>query len=104
MTEIAEKRKNNSDPELEKILNQMGRELLLLEASDWQFLISTWSARDYAENRVTVHNENFLKLAELAEKVSEGKTLSDEEKEYLNILMDVDSLFKDIDFRNWAKL
>lgn len=104
MTEIAEKQKNNSDPELEKILNQMGRELLLLEASDWQFLISTWSARDYAENRVTVHNENFLKLAELAEKVSEGKTLSDEEKEYLNILMDVDSLFKDMDFRNWAKL
>src|SRR5438552_3066279 len=38
-------------PDLRRVISQATRELLLLEASDWQFLITTWSARDYAERR-----------------------------------------------------
>src|SRR5262249_51687377 len=36
-------------PDLLRVLTQATRELLLLEASDWQFLITTGAARDYAE-------------------------------------------------------
>ncbi|MHA1257434.1 MAG: 1,4-alpha-glucan branching protein domain-containing protein [Promethearchaeota archaeon] len=37
------------DENLKKILKQLARESLLLQSSDWQFLITTWSARDYRE-------------------------------------------------------
>src|SRR5262249_56282491 len=37
------------DPLLDRLVGQAGRELLLLQSSDWQFLITTLSALDYAE-------------------------------------------------------
>ena len=37
------------------VLKQFMREKFLLESSDWPFLISTGSARDYAENRAAGH-------------------------------------------------
>jgi 1,4-alpha-glucan branching enzyme len=46
-----------------RLLKQFYREKLLLESSDWPFLISTWSARDYAENRAAEHFERALTLA-----------------------------------------
>jgi len=54
------------EPLLERLLTQSGRELLLLEASDWQFLITTFAARDYAELRLAEHAESFERLAALA--------------------------------------
>ena len=39
----------------QRIAKQMARELLLLESSDWQFLITTAAARDYAEKRFSGH-------------------------------------------------
>ena len=41
---------------------QMARELLLLESSDWQFLITTAAARDYAEKRFHGHLHEFGEL------------------------------------------
>ncbi len=41
---------------------QLCRELLLLESSDWQFLITTGAARDYAEIRFLTHNDQFNEL------------------------------------------
>ncbi len=49
------------------LIEQILRQLLLLESSDWQFLITTWSARDYAENRFSEHYETLKKLLEIAE-------------------------------------
>ena len=43
----------------ERLMKQMCRELLLLESSDWQFLITTGAARDYAERRFREHAEMF---------------------------------------------
>ena len=42
-----------------RIMQQLCRELLLLESSDWQFLITTGAARDYAEIRFLTHNDQF---------------------------------------------
>ena len=53
-------------PELKRVLAQASRELLLLQASDWQFLITTGSARDYAERRVAEHYADFKRLSEMA--------------------------------------
>lgn len=81
--------------ELERrIITQAARELMLLSASDWQFLISTWSARDYAEARVTTHHEAFNRLSDMAERAD---SLSEGEISYLADLERRDDIFPDID-------
>ncbi len=92
------------DSYLQRILKQAARELLLLQASDWQFLISTWSARDYAELRLALHAEDFNRLAAMAESLGRGKGLSDGDEEFLEACEARDKLFPDIDPQWWARL
>lgn len=46
---------------------QLARELLLLQSSDWQFLMTTGQARDYAIERFNSHAERFDALANAIE-------------------------------------
>jgi len=85
------------DLEFSDIVKQAGRELFLLQSSDWQFLISTRAAADYAEARVSRHYEDFKKLAELADKKVSGAALNEGERNFLKIVMERDNLFPDID-------
>ena len=43
------------DPRRHRALEQAARELLLAQASDWQFIISTGAAADYGERRFRLH-------------------------------------------------
>jgi len=43
-------------------LAQAARELLLAQASDWQFIISTGAVVDYAERRFTLHCDDAERL------------------------------------------
>jgi 1,4-alpha-glucan branching enzyme len=104
MVDLADKYKNTADKTIERILNQMARELLLLESSDWQFLISTWSARDYAENRVVVHNEHIYKLEKILFSYEINGKINDSEEKVLNSFENTDSVFPNIDFRYWRRL
>jgi 1,4-alpha-glucan branching enzyme len=83
-------------PVLRRIAEQMGRELLLLEASDWQFLITSWAARNYAETRFAEHCADFTRLLELAHKVEGGNTLSWDEEEFLRGKEAQDFCFPDL--------
>lgn len=83
---------------------QAGRELLLAEASDWQFLISTWSARDYSEARFSDHVERFNKLAAIAWQVKDGYRPTGEELEFLKECQVKDAPFPHLDISVWAKL
>ncbi|WP_457741626.1 1,4-alpha-glucan branching protein domain-containing protein [Thermococcus sp.] len=47
----------------DRAIEQLARELLILEASDWQFLITTDQAKIYAERRVLLHSRDFHRLA-----------------------------------------
>ncbi|MBY9001659.1 MAG: DUF1957 domain-containing protein [Candidatus Heimdallarchaeota archaeon] len=71
------KRKDAQDGLLKRILNQMGRELFLLSSSDWEFLISTYSARDYAEMRINTHYDSFQKLFSLYTAYTDSSTTKD---------------------------
>jgi len=84
-----------------RVLAQATRELLLLQASDWQFLITTWSARDYAERRVAEHYADFKRLSEMARTLAGGEPLSIEAAETLRRLEREDFLFPDLD-PSWA--
>ncbi len=55
------------------------RQLLLLQSSDWQFLITTWSARDYAEERFLLHYEDIKSLMRIAEEYLSSGVLKGEE-------------------------
>ena len=101
--EIIARLRNTADENLLKILKQMARELLLLESSDWQFLISTWSARDYAENRMALHYENFNRLYDMASRYSAGKNVDEGEWHFLGILEANDGIFMDLDLEPFAK-
>ena len=73
-------------PDLKRVLAQLSRELLLLESSDWQFLITTGAARDSAERRVAEHSAEFKRLAEMARRVQHGDAMSVEAADLLRRL------------------
>ncbi|TFF88902.1 MAG: DUF1957 domain-containing protein, partial [Promethearchaeota archaeon] len=100
--ELVSKYKNSNDPNLIKILKQMARELLLLESSDWQFLITTWTARDYSENRIALHYENFKRLYDMAEKYASEEYVEEGEWNFLGSLEENDGLFDAIDLEPFA--
>ena len=55
----------NGDGLVSRALKQASRELLLLESSDWPFLITTGQAKDYAIERFNAHHARFLELVNM---------------------------------------
>lgn len=93
-----------ADGPAREITIQAARELLLAEASDWQFLISTWAARDYSEIRFADHIERFFKLAEIADRAHTGTPPSAADQEFIADCESKDAPFPDLDLHYWAKL
>ncbi len=75
-------------------LQQLARELLLLESSDWPFLVTTGQAREYAELRFNQHVERFNAIAA---QIESGAI----DIAYVNDLQHRDNLFADIDPRDF---
>ncbi|MCA9798724.1 MAG: DUF1957 domain-containing protein [Cyanobacteria bacterium HKST-UBA04] len=55
----------NLSPDAATTLNVAARQLLLLEGSDWPFLMTTGQAHDYAIERFNEHKDNFWALTEM---------------------------------------
>ena len=72
MQKLAGKGKGDLDS---RAVKQAARELLLLQSSDWPFLVTTGQAKQYAVERFKEHQERFDKLAEMIEsgQIDEGK-------------------------------
>jgi 1,4-alpha-glucan branching enzyme len=85
----------------ERIIKQLCRELLLLESSDWQFLITTGAARDYAELRFQTHNDQFNEIKSIWESYEARNELSPEQEDRLAAIELRDSIFSDIDPSFW---
>jgi 1,4-alpha-glucan branching enzyme len=49
-------------PGAQMVLAQAARELLLAQASDWQFIISTGAVTDYGERRFALHCDDAERL------------------------------------------
>ncbi|HIE36284.1 MAG TPA: DUF1957 domain-containing protein [Candidatus Omnitrophica bacterium] len=52
----------------ERILNQMARELLLAQSSDWAFMMKTGHFSEYAKKRTIIHLERFYLLKSYLDK------------------------------------
>ncbi|MFI5385761.1 MAG: glycoside hydrolase family 57 protein [Fimbriimonadales bacterium] len=84
-----------------EIVLQAARELLLAESSDWQFLISTFSARDYAEVRFQDHIDRFNRLASIADLVHKGGSMTADDARFLGDCQEKDAPFADLDLSLW---
>jgi len=62
MSENARRHQQNPDALTDRVLQQLARELLLAQSSDWAFLIKTGTAKHYATKRVTDHLLRFNRL------------------------------------------
>ena len=102
--DIITKYKDSSDSNLIRILKQLARELLLLQSSDFPFLMTTWSARDYAENRITLHLETFNRLYDMATRYANGQNVDEGEWHFLGTIEVADDIFKDIDLDPFANI
>jgi len=85
-----------------RIARQLCRELLLLESSDWQFLISTGTARDYAEMRFNTHLGQFNELSAIYEDCLSNQALSEAQVARLTEIELRDSIFDNLDPALWA--
>ncbi len=88
-------------PIIRRILTQLARELLLLESSDWPFLITTVAAKDYAEARVKEHVGAFDRLRSMLPRAKDG-TLAPEDLAWLAAIEASDSPFPDLDLKSWT--
>ncbi|NDJ53842.1 MAG: DUF1957 domain-containing protein, partial [Chloroflexi bacterium] len=95
MEQLVERFGDSATEDEEAVLNQAARELLLLQSSDWPFLVTTGQAREYAIRRFTRHVERFEGLAASAEAGRPDRELADE-------LYEVDKVYPNIDFRWFA--
>lgn len=84
-------------PEEAAVLNQVVRELMLMQSSDWPFLVTTGQAREYAIQRFNQHYERFSKLADSLDQGAPDSRLAAE-------YWELDKVFPDVDYRAFAPL
>ncbi|MDP8234604.1 MAG: DUF1957 domain-containing protein [Candidatus Saelkia tenebricola] len=81
---------------MERALNQMARELLLAQSSDWAFIMKTGTHVDYAEKRITEHLSRFSRLWQ---QVTQGHI----DEKYLEFVEQKDNIFPNINFRMYSE-
>ena len=91
MCELAYKFRDTDDKLIMEALNQMARELLLAQSSDWLFIITTGTMVDYAKKRIKDHIGRFNKLYE---QINSNNI----DKEFLKDIERKDLIFPDIDY------
>ena len=97
MIHLTQLLKNNQDEKLNRMITQAGRELLLLQSSDWPFIISTTHARDYANLRIENHHATFVRLADMSDGYDKTGDLDPDDWQFLLNSETRDALFPDLD-------
>jgi 1,4-alpha-glucan branching enzyme len=82
----------DADESARRVLNQAARELLLLQSSDWPFLVTTGQAKEYAIERFRRHVDQFTELVSSVERGHPDADLAAR-------LWERDKVFPDIDYR-----
>jgi len=84
-----------------RVLRQIARELLLMEGSDWPFLLYTKQAKEYANKRFHHHHQRFNKLIWAAKDFNEPNRLDVNELEKIE---EIDSCFDHFDVDYFRKI
>jgi 1,4-alpha-glucan branching enzyme len=89
-------------PEVRGILVRSARQMLLMQASDWPFIVHSGTATDYAIQRFSGHATRFDRLMAIAETVSAGGAVGDLERVQIAEADAHDDIFADINLEWWA--
>jgi 1,4-alpha-glucan branching enzyme len=110
MTELAHKfRSSSSEVETRnlkletRILNQMARELLLAESSDWAFQIYQGTTVEYSTRRFQSHIHRFDLLAKMLPESGVTTAISQDDLDLLTEIETRDNIFSEIDYHMWAQ-
>ena len=95
MTAFARRFRDQASVERELLLAQLARENLLMQSSDWEQLITTRRATEYALQRFNTHLQRFNQLADALEH-------NRYDVHWLSDLYQDDKVFPDLDWRFWA--
>lgn len=92
MGELVGRYQDETDPLKVRVLNQTLRELLLLQSSDWPFLVTTFQAKDNAIERFNEHTDRFWTLSSMLETQHVDEAT-------LALFEDEDNPFENVDYR-----
>ncbi len=93
---LKEIKDKNQSPQFHEVCGLLLKELLLLQSSDWQFLISTWNARDYAEKRFNLHLDDVKFLLTCAKKMLSGVSVDSNQNSRISEIFSRDMVFAGI--------
>jgi len=88
-----------ADGARKQALDQAARELLLLQSSDWPFLVTTGQAKEYATKRFRDHVGRFEEMADIAE----SEEVSPAQTKRLAELEAQDNPFPEIDYTDFRE-
>jgi 1,4-alpha-glucan branching enzyme len=95
MVKAARRHASSADKLTRRTLNQMARELMLAESSDWAFIMKTGTMVNYAVRRTKEHVANFLRLHD--------DLLNDTiDHNYVNLLESHNNIFPEMDYTVYA--
>jgi len=98
MEKLVERFKENTSANNVLVLQQAARELLLLESSDWPFLVTTGQAKDYSVERFTQHLDRFNELADALEALGDNGEIGEGPLYMARRYNDLDNPFPEIDY------
>ena len=87
--------------DIHDLLKRAGRELLLLQASDWPFVVARGQAVDYGIRRFALHDNRYEIVCNLLDRMMEGGRITPLEEHQLRDADIHDSVFPEIDLNWW---
>lgn len=90
-----------TDAEVRRMMERAARELLLMQASDWPFVIHSGGAVDYGIKRFAGHGTRFDRLATIAEDLTRGRPATQIQQAQVAEADLHDSVFGEIDLGWW---
>jgi 1,4-alpha-glucan branching enzyme len=91
-----------TNPVVAEALEWAGRELLLLQASDWPFVVENNSALDYGIKRFALHSTRFDRAIDIAKHAAAGNELTTAQTVQLAEMKAHDPVFPEIQLNWWA--
>jgi len=82
-----------------RLLRQLCRELLLMQGSDWPFLLFTRQATEYANQRFHHHHQRLLKLLWAADDLDDTGRINDHD---LREMEEIDCPWAELDWKLFA--
>ncbi|HWE02494.1 MAG TPA: 1,4-alpha-glucan branching protein domain-containing protein [Tepidisphaeraceae bacterium] len=92
-----------SDASVRGMMRRAGRQLLLMQASDWPFVVHSKGAVDYGFQRFSGHATAFSRLTTIAESVAGGHAIDAVHQSEIDEADAHDNIFANIDLGWWSE-